>query len=78
LFSPARRFTGTSYAAAVALVIVALIFSPAVLFMSGRRISGSISVAFVFSAICFGLAWFSWTRSQLTVAALNEAPPRSK
>lgn len=78
MFAPARRFTGTNYTATVALAIVALIFSPAVLFLSGQPSYGSISVAIVFSAICLALAWFSWSRSQLTIASIHDAPRRNK
>lgn len=73
-----RRFTGTTYTATVALIVAALVFSPAVLIMSGRPHYGSISIAFVFSLVCLVLAWFSWTRAQLTIASIHDAPPRSK
>lgn len=73
-----RRLTGTTYTATVALVIAALVFSPAVLFMSGRQHYGSVFIAFLFSVLCLVLAWFSWTRSQLTIASIHDAPPRSK
>lgn len=73
-----RRFTGATYTATVAVIFAALFFSPAVLVMSGRPHYGSTSIAFVFSVVYLALAWFSWTRPQLTIASIHDAPPRSK
>jgi hypothetical protein len=78
LFVSSRKATGTSYTATVALIVAALIFSPVLLLMSGRTGYGSILVAFAFSVICLLLAWFKWNRSQLTIASIHSAPPRSK
>ena len=78
MFASSRKSTGTNYTVTAALVIAALFFSPAVLLVSGQRGYGSISVAFVCSAICLALAWFSWTRSQLTIASIHDTPRNDK
>jgi len=69
--NPLQGYAGTSYNATVALAVVALVFSPAVLFLS--RASGvlPISIAVAISCTCRAGAFFSWKRySTLTIPSI--------
>jgi len=58
-----QKPTGTGYTTTVALLAVAFIFSPAVLFMSRPFGYGFASLALACSALCTGLAWMNWKKS---------------
>lgn len=59
MFEPYQKSTGTQYTTTSALLIVALIFNPALLVAS--RLSGyvAVSIAVVCSAFCAAMAWFN-------------------
>ena len=58
-----QKSTGTRYTTTVALLTVAFIFSPAVLFVSRPVGYVSVALAIAFSALCVTLAWVNWKRS---------------
>ena len=71
MFDSGQKPTGTAYTTAVALLIVAFIFSPAVLVVSRPLGYLSVSFAIASSALCVILAWFNWTRwSQISVPSI--------
>ena len=63
MFDSSQRSTGTGYTTTVALLAVAFIFSPAVLFLSRPFGYGLASLAVACSALCMALAWVNWKRS---------------
>jgi len=72
MFEPHQKSTGTGYTMTVALVAAALVFSPAVLFMSRPFGYGLASLAVAFSALCVTLAWVNWKRSsKLTMPSIT-------
>jgi hypothetical protein len=58
-----QKSTGTGYTPTVALLTVAFVFSPAVLFISRPFGYGAISLAIACSTLCAGWAFFSWKKS---------------
>ena len=79
MFDSQQKSTGTQYTGTVALVAVAAIFSPAVLFLSRPVGYVSLSLAITCSALCAGLAWLNWSRySQLTIPSLEAPVARAK
>ena len=76
MFDSHQKSTGTQYTATVALLIVACIFSPAVLIVSHPFGYVSVSLALSCSALCVAFAWINWKKySQLTIPSL-ETPHR--
>ena len=74
-----QKFTGTQYTGTVALLILAVIFIPAILMMSGPPGSVSISLASICSALCLGFAWRNWKiHSRLTIPSLESLKSRPK
>ena len=66
-----QKYTGTQYTMTVALLIVAFIFSPAVLMVSRPLGYVSVSLALACSALCVILAWVNWKRhSELTIPSI--------
>ena len=66
-----QKSTGTGYTPTVALLAVAFVFSPAVLFISRPFGYGALSLAVACSALCAGWAFFSWKKSsQLTMPSI--------
>lgn len=63
MFDSGQKSTGTGYTTTVALLIIALIFSPAVLFASRSFGYISLSLAVACSALCLTLALANWKRS---------------
>lgn len=57
-----QKFADTQYSSTAALLILALIFSPAVLILSRPLGQVSASLALAFSCICVALAWFVWAK----------------
>jgi hypothetical protein len=57
-----QKFADTDCSSTVALLVLALVFSPAVLVVSRPFGGVSISFAAVFSTACIALAWFAWAR----------------
>lgn len=57
-----QKFADAQYSSTAALLIVALIFSPAVLILSRPLGQASVSLALAFSCICVTRAWFVWAK----------------
>jgi len=71
MFESHQKPTGTGYTMTVALLAVAFIFSPAVLFISRPIGYVSASLAIVCSALCLALARINWKRaSQLSMPTI--------
>lgn len=72
-----KTYTGTSYTITAALLMLAFIFSPAVLYVSRPFGFISISLALLFSGLCVGLAWLTRrAHSELTIPSiLSPKPP---
>jgi len=71
MFESQQKPTGTGYTMTVALLAVALIFSPAVLFFSRPIGYVSVSLAIVCSALCLAAARINWKRaSQLSIPSI--------
>jgi len=67
-----EKSVGTSYTATVALLILALIFIPAVLIVSHPISDIALLLAMLCSAICIGLARRSWQKSsQLSICSIT-------
>jgi hypothetical protein len=56
------KYADAQPASAIGLLVLALVFSPAVLVLSRPFGGASVSLAAVFSALCIVLAWFAWSR----------------
>lgn len=79
MFDSHQKSTGTQYTMTVALLIVAFIFSPAVLILSRPFGYVSVSLALACSALCVAFAWVNWRKySQLTIPSLETPHARSK
>lgn len=79
MFDSHQKSTGTQYSGTVALLIVACIFSPAVLIVSRPFGYVSISLALACSALCVAFAWVNWKKySQLTIPSLETPHTRLK
>jgi hypothetical protein len=79
MFANQQKSTGTQYVIPVALLAVALIFSPAVLIVSHPFGYFGIALALACSTLCFALAWFNWEKkSQLTIPSLETPFERAK
>ena len=57
-----QKYEHAQPASAIGLLVLALVFSPAVLVLSRPFGSASVSLAAVFSALCIVLSWFAWAR----------------
>lgn len=72
MFESHQKSTGTGYTSTVALLAVAFIFSPAVLFISRPIGYVSASLAIVCSMVTAGWAWINWKRSsQLSIPSIT-------
>ena len=79
MLSTQRKYAGTRYTIAVAMLVVAFVFSPALLLLS--RPSGYVapSVALAFSAFCVAIAFIHWKNySELTIPSITSPGPRPK
>jgi len=54
--------TGTGYTTTVALLAVAFVFSPAILFLSRPFGYKAAALAITCSVLCAGWAWINWSR----------------
>jgi len=67
-----QKSTGTGYTMTIALLAVAFIFSPVVLFFSRPIGYVSASLAIACSVLCAGWAWIHWKRSsQLSMPSIQ-------
>ena len=79
MFDSYQKYSGTSYTTPVALLTLALLASPAALFVSRPAGFVSMLTAITFSIVCIGLAWIQWKRhSELSVPSLVAQPVRKK
>ena len=79
MFDPHQKPTGTQHTMTVALIVVAFVFSPAVLFVSRPFGYTSVALAFACSALCIAMAGLYRKKySQLTIPSLETPHPRSK
>jgi len=66
-----QKSTGTGYTTTVALLAVAFVFSPAVLFISRPFGYGAVALAIACSGVCAGWAWVNWKKSsQLSMPSI--------
>jgi len=79
MFDPHQKPTGNRYTMTVTLLVIAIIFSPAVLIMSRPIGYFSGSLALACSILCVTFAWLNWKMySQLTVPSIETPPAKSK
>ena len=79
MLDPHQKPTGTQYTTTVALLVVAFIFIPAVLFASRPLGYLSASLALACSVMCVALARLYWKKhSQVTIPSLATRYPRPK
>jgi flagellar biosynthesis protein FliP len=72
MFASGQKSTGTEYTTTVAFLVVAFIFSPAILIFFRPFGYVSVSLAIACSALCVALAWVNWKRSsQLTIPSIT-------
>lgn len=73
MFNHSQKSTGTSYTTTVALLAVAVFFSPAVLIASRPFGYFALSLAASCSAVCLLLAYVTWRRaSQLSIPSIAD------
>jgi hypothetical protein len=71
MFESQEKPTGTQYTATAALILMALIFSPAVLLMTQPFGYASASLAVACSALCLAFARRTWKNSShLTIPSI--------
>ena len=79
MFDSQQKTTGTQYTTTVALLLVACVFSPAVLAVTRPIGYVSLSFATACSALCLLLAWLNWkTSSRLTIPTIANQQVRAK
>ncbi len=79
MFDSNQRSTGTQYTTTVALLLLALIFTPVFLLLSRPVGYFAIAVAMACSAVCLAGARVMWTRySDLTIPSIAGTRRRSK
>jgi len=73
MFASGQKSTGTEYTTTVAFLVVAFIFSPAILLFFRPMGYLSVSLAVVCSAICVVMAWVNWKKSsQLSIPSIED------
>jgi hypothetical protein len=71
MFQAPEKSTGTRYTTTFAFLVVAFVFSPAVLIISRPLGVVSVSLAIACSAVCILLAWVNWKRSsQISIPSI--------
>jgi hypothetical protein len=60
MFQTSQKTSGIDYTATIALAALGIVFSPAVILMSGHFDGGRVTMALIFSAACLLLSWVSW------------------
>lgn len=79
MFDPSQKSTGTNYTTTVALLFLAVIFSPALWVVSGPTGYPSLVKALSASTLFLGLAWLNWKKSsQLTMPSIETPGVRTK
>jgi hypothetical protein len=73
MFASGQKATGTEYTTTVAFLVVAFLFSPAILLFFRPLGYLSVSLAVGCSALCVALAWVNWKKaSQLTIPSIED------
>lgn len=73
MFASGQKSTGTEYTTTVAFLVVAFIFSPAILFFFRPLGYMSVSLAVACSALCVVMAWVNWKKSsQLSIPSIED------
>lgn len=71
MFESNQKSTGTTYTTTVALLVLAFIFSPAMLALSRPVGYLTISLAVACSLLCVAMAWVNWRKlSQLSIPSI--------
>lgn len=79
MFAVQARSIRTRYNATVALLLLAFVMSPVVLFASRPLESYPVMAAFVFSALCTVVAWSQWRwNAEERVPSILQPTPRVK
>jgi hypothetical protein len=79
MFDSQQKSTGTQYTVTVAYLLVALVFSPAVLLLTRPLGYVSVSLAIVCSVLSLVLARMNWKNSsRLTIPSIATETGRSK
>jgi hypothetical protein len=74
-----QKYAGTRYTIIVAMLVVACVFSPALLLLSRSFGYVAASVALVCSAFCVAVAFIHWRKySELTIPSITSPRPRLK
>lgn len=77
MFDAQQKLTGTDYTRTAALLIMAFVFSPAVLIISRRFGFVPFSLAVAFSVFCVVLAWIKWkSHSERTMPSISAPASR--
>jgi hypothetical protein len=63
MLQASEKSTGTGYTTTIAFLLVAFVFSPAVLIASRPLGLVSVSLAIACSVLCILLAWVNWKKS---------------
>lgn len=63
MFDAQQKATGTDYTTTVTYLVVAFVFSPAILVLSRGWGYLSVSLAIACSALCVWMAWLNWKNS---------------
>lgn len=79
MFVSNQKPTGTEYTTTVAFLVLAFLFSPALLLLSGPLGYVSLTLAVACSVLCVSLAWLNWRKySKLTIPSLETGRAKSK
>jgi hypothetical protein len=79
MFDSHQKSTGTDYTMTSALLIMAVVLIPAILFLSRPFGYGSVSLALVCSVMCVALARLDWKKySRLTIPSIETRDPGAK
>ncbi|MBL8178728.1 MAG: hypothetical protein JNK48_28900 [Bryobacterales bacterium] len=79
MFESHQKHTGTRYTMTAALLLVAFVFSPAIVLLSRPVGIVPASLAIACSVFCIALAWVNWKwYSELTVPSIEDPNTRAK
>jgi hypothetical protein len=79
MLQASEKSTGTGYTTTVAFLLVAFVFSPAVLIVSRPLGYVSVSLAIACSVVCIILAWVNWKRaSQISIPSIASSDHGTK
>jgi len=79
MFDSHQKPTGTDYTMTAALLLMAVVLIPAILFLSRPLGYGSVALALACSVMCVALARIRWKKhSQVTIPSLETRHPRSE